>query len=157
MSNVCGHLGHRTLYSAVSLERINELSSFFTCSYIVRKAKSYFGCIWSNMAVTFWVQSLSNLLHFKNKLMNWANVLHAGSYFIIFGQTTNHVLHLWLLNTELHCSCTCHFRPWHDAQAIARTCAVTNANQEKRGLAKRWKACSKVYLCQLILPMPNAK
>ena len=31
-------------------------------------------------------------------------------------------------------------RPWHNAQAIALTCAITHANQEKGGLWGQWKA-----------------
>ena len=50
-----------------------------------------------------------------------------------------------------------HTRPWHDVWAIARAHAVTRANQEKGGLGGRWKACSKVKLCGLILPAPNSK
>ena len=37
-------------------------------------------------------------------------------------------------------------RPWHDAQAIAHTRAVTRANQEKGGLGGRRKARPKVKL-----------
>ena len=58
----------------------------------------------------------SALSQLKNKLMNWADLLHAESDGIIFGQTMNHALYLWLLNTGasrylyytvvvLHCSC----------------------------------------------------
>ena len=35
----------------------------------------------------------------KNKSMNWADYLHAGSDGIIFGENMNHALYLWLLNT----------------------------------------------------------
>ena len=34
----------------------------------------------------------------KNKLMNWADLLHAGSDVIIFGKTINHALYIWLSN-----------------------------------------------------------
>ena len=37
--------------------------------------------------------------------------------------------------------------PWHDTQAIARTCAVTiRTNQEKGDLGRQWKARPKVIL-----------
>ena len=42
-------LGYRTLKSAVSQEWIDELSWFFACSYIVRKAKNYFNSYWVHM------------------------------------------------------------------------------------------------------------
>ena len=29
------------------------------------------------------------------------------------------------------------YRPWHDAQAIARVCSITRANQEKADLGRR--------------------
>ena len=48
-------------------------------------------------------------------------------------------------------------RPWHDAQAIALTCTVTCANQEKGGLGGQWNAHLKVKLRGLISPMPNSK
>ena len=44
-----GLLGHGTLKYAVSQERINELSWFFACSYIVKKAKSYFNSYWVHL------------------------------------------------------------------------------------------------------------
>ena len=44
-------------------------------------------------------------------------------------------------------------KPWHDACAHA----VTRANQEKGGLGGQWKACPKVMLRGLILPVPNSK
>ena len=48
-------------------------------------------------------------------------------------------------------------RLWHDARAIACTCAVTRGNQEKGGLGGQWKAHPKVKLHGLILPAPNSK
>ena len=42
----------------------------------------------------------SSLSQLKNKSMNWADFLHAGSDGIIFGFTINHAHYLWLLNTE---------------------------------------------------------
>ena len=47
------------------------------------------------------------------------------------------------------------FRPWHDAQAIAR--AITCVNQEKGGLHRQQKACPNIKLCELISPTQNSK
>ena len=46
-------------------------------------------------------------------------------------------------------------RSWHDGQAIARTCPITGANQDKGGLHGWWKACPNIKLCGLILPAQN--
>ena len=56
-------------------------------------------------------------------------------------------------NATLFRSC----KLWHDAQAIACTCAVTRTNQEKGGLGGRWKAHPKVKLHGLISPTLNSK
>ena len=40
----------------------------------------------------------SALSQLKNKLMNWADFLHAGSDGIIFGLNINHAQYLWLLH-----------------------------------------------------------
>ena len=47
--------------------------------------------------------------------------------------------------------------PWHDAQVIACTHAVTRTNQEKGGLGGQSKAHPKVKLCGLKFPAPNSK
>ena len=47
------------------------------------------------MGIYFQVMGLENL---KNVLMNGADFLHNDSDAIIFGQTVNLTLHLWLLN-----------------------------------------------------------
>ena len=39
--------------------------------------------------------------------------------------------------TNMQEFCESYFRPWHDAQAIARARAITRANQEKGGLGGR--------------------
>ena len=39
------------------------------------------------------------------------------------------------------------FRSWHDAQAIARTYAITCAYEEIGGLGRQWKACPNVKSC----------
>ena len=41
----------------------------------------------------------SALSQLKNKSMNWADSLHAGSDQIIFDLTIDHAWHLWLLST----------------------------------------------------------
>ena len=48
-------------------------------------------------------------------------------------------------------------RSWHDTQAIARTRAVTRANQEKESLGEQCKARTKVELRGLISPVQNSK
>ena len=45
-----------------------------------------------------------------------------------------------------------HYRPWHDARAIAHTRAITRGNQENGGLDGRLKAHPKVKLRGLISP-----
>ena len=89
---------------------MNELSWFFTCSYTDRKAKSYFEYTWTivNYGCDLLGPKPLNQLHLKNELINSINFLHAGIDFKNFGQTTNHALYVWLLNTELQCSCTCY-------------------------------------------------
>ena len=46
-----------------------------------------------------------------------------------------------------------HCRPWHDTQAIARTCTITSTNQEKGGLHAWWKARPNIKLRELISPV----
>ena len=41
----------------------------------------------------------SSLSQLKNKSMNWGDFLHAGSDGVIFSETINHALYLWLLST----------------------------------------------------------
>ena len=41
----------------------------------------------------------SSLSQLKNKSMNWADFLHAGSDQIIFDLTNDHAWYLWLLST----------------------------------------------------------
>ena len=81
-------LGRRSLKNAVSQEWMNELTWFFACSYMVS----------GKLKVTLGIQMVkygcdlidpgalkSTLSQLKNKSMNWADFLHAGSDGIIFG------------------------------------------------------------------------
>ena len=83
----CVLLGHRTLQSTLSQEWMNELSWFFACSYMVSgKLKFTF----SMHMVKYCCDLLgpgtlkSALSQLKNKSMNWADFLHAGSDRTIF-------------------------------------------------------------------------
>ena len=55
---------------------MNEwIELIFACSYMVP----------GKLKVTLGMHMVKNLLYLKNKSMNWADFLHAGSDIIIFG------------------------------------------------------------------------
>ena len=67
-------LGHGTLQSALSQQWMNELSWFFTCSYIVRKAKSYSGWTWSWL----WLfRSKVSKISFISRINWWTELIFA--------------------------------------------------------------------------------
>ena len=84
----CVILGHRTLLSSALSQWMNELSWFFTCSYMVSgKLKVTLGMHMVKYGCDLLgpVSLKSALSQLKNKSMNWADFLHAGSDGIIFG------------------------------------------------------------------------
>ena len=83
-------------------EWMNELKWFFAYSYMVPgRLKVTLGIhmVKYSCDLLALVLALSQL---KNKLMNWADFLHAGSDGIILNKTINLALYLWLLNAGLH-------------------------------------------------------
>ena len=84
----CVTLGHGTLESAVSKKWMNELSWFSACSCRVSgKLKVTLGMHMVKYSCDLLGPGTlkSALFQLKNKLMNWADFLHAGSDGIIFG------------------------------------------------------------------------
>ena len=84
------------------ISRMNELNWFFACSCMVPgKLKVILGMHMVRYCCDLvGVGTLkSALCELKNKSINWADFLHAGSDRIIFGLAINHAQFLWLLNT----------------------------------------------------------
>ena len=78
----CSLLRNENLKSAVSQGWIDEWSWVFKYSYIVTKAQIYFNSYWKRMAKydCAFSRSSGTLIsaYLKNKLMNWADLLHSG-------------------------------------------------------------------------------
>ena len=79
IKNGCGHLGLRTLKSAVSQEWMYELGWFFACWYKFMKAKSYFNNYRLGVVKNGWVLKDCGTLSpgvSTNDSMNWADWLN---------------------------------------------------------------------------------
>ena len=98
----CGHPGHK-------VNGWINWANFCMLIHGARKAKSYFGCAHGQIWLWPFASWDSKIFFYlKNKLMNWADFLHAGGNVIIFGYTTNHALYDWCLNTGAPLSCICY-------------------------------------------------